>query len=78
MHNLEALDKGYYEVAGQAMALSLAQGGPAPAFFAEWVYTYVCTQDISKLHLTENDIPDMEIKDILTKVTINNLSIKGE
>ena len=48
MHNLEALDKGYYEVAGQAMALSLAQGGPAPAFFAEWVYTYICTQDISK------------------------------
>lgn len=77
MHNLEALDNGYYEVAGQAMVLSLAQGGPPPAFFAEWVYTYICTQDISKLSLTEKDIPDMEIKDLLAKVILNNFSIKG-
>jgi len=34
--NTVALTEGGFEVAGELMAMSLAQGGPAPNFLAPW------------------------------------------
>lgn len=38
--NIMAMSKGHFHVAGELMAASIVQGGPAPDFLASWVYDY--------------------------------------
>ena len=39
--NIVAMSKGHFCVAGELMASSIVQGGPAPDFLAPWVYEYI-------------------------------------
>ena len=36
-----SLTEGHFGIAGQLMASSIWQGGPAPNFLAGWVYQYI-------------------------------------
>ncbi|CAB4012714.1 G2 M phase-specific E3 ubiquitin- ligase-like isoform X1 [Paramuricea clavata] len=39
--NIIAVSNGHFRVAGELMAASIVQGGPAPDFMAPWVYDYI-------------------------------------
>ena len=69
VHHVEALQLGSFETCGQLMVLSLAQGGLPPNLLTPWVYRYLCTQDVSGLQLSVQDIADVEIRELVTKVT---------
>ena len=70
VHDVDALALRSFETVGQLMILSLVQGGPPPNFMAAWVYTYLCAQDLTSLSLKIEDIADMEIRQLVTKVGI--------
>ena len=41
MHNITAFINDEFRIAGELMAISFAQGGPAPCIFAEEVFDYL-------------------------------------
>ena len=48
-----ALQYKEYLYAGELMATSIVQGGPAPSFFAPWVYMLIC----EKLEMDNVSLP---------------------
>lgn len=44
----------------ELLAVSLAQGGPPPAFFKEWCYNFLCTGEIDFHSLSKEDVADVE------------------
>lgn len=61
------LDKGYFRTIGEIMAVSLAQGGPAPNFIMPWCYKFLCTGS-SDLELDTTDVGDDQYISLLSKV----------
>jgi hypothetical protein len=49
------------------MASSIVQGGPAPNFFARWVYLYI-TGGLDKVEACIDHIKDKNLKDIVENV----------
>uniref|UniRef100_A0A3P8TZQ6 HECT domain-containing protein n=1 Tax=Amphiprion percula TaxID=161767 RepID=A0A3P8TZQ6_AMPPE len=45
-YSLTDLDNENFRTVGEIIAVSLAQGGPAPAFFKEWCYRFLCTGEV--------------------------------
>ncbi|XP_041822842.1 uncharacterized protein LOC121628016 [Melanotaenia boesemani] len=54
--------------AGEIMATSLAQGGPAPNFMMPWCYKFLCTGSLDFETLDEDDVEDDQYTDLLSKV----------
>lgn len=58
MHNMLALQRGEYDMVGVMIALSITQGGPAPAFFASVVgYLFGGVNSVNI-----GDIPDIDVQ----------------
>ena len=67
VHSTFALASGDFKYAGELMASSIVQGGPAPNFLAKWLYLYV-TGGLDKVESCVNDIRDKDLKRIVEKV----------
>ncbi|XP_066554863.1 G2/M phase-specific E3 ubiquitin-protein ligase-like [Amia ocellicauda] len=67
IYSVNYLDHKYTKTvtAGEIMAVSLAQGGPAPTFMREWCFTYLASGDIDQLELSSDDVISAYFKDIL-------------
>lgn len=68
VHSTFALASGDFRYAGELMASSIIQGGPAPNFLAKWVYMYI-TGGLDKVELCVSQIKEEKLKDIVEKVT---------
>ena len=66
-----ALASGDFQYAGELMASSIVQGGPAPNFLAKWVYTYM-TGGLNEVEPSTSQIKEDNLRDIIAKVTNNN------
>lgn len=53
---------------GEIMAASLAQGGPAPAFFTQWTYDYLCTGQIDQRALNREAVADVQLRMLIDQV----------
>ncbi|KAM9480946.1 G2/M phase-specific E3 ubiquitin-protein ligase [Clarias gariepinus] len=53
---------------GEIMAVSLAQGGPAPAFLKEWCYNFLCTGEVDLSRLSKDDVADLESSLLISRV----------
>ncbi|XP_023811253.1 uncharacterized protein LOC111947509 [Oryzias latipes] len=69
-YSLTDLDNEYFRTVGEIIAVSLAQGGPAPAFLKEWCYGFICTGDMDLCSLSKQDVTDQESSLLITKVGI--------
>uniref|UniRef100_A0A673BNW8 HECT domain-containing protein n=1 Tax=Sphaeramia orbicularis TaxID=375764 RepID=A0A673BNW8_9TELE len=54
-YSLSDLDNENFRTIGEIMAVSLAQGGPPPAFLKEWCYNFLCTGEIDFHSLSKED-----------------------
>lgn len=64
-----ALTEGTFEVAGELMAMSIAQGGPAPNFLAPWVYNYLTT-GLDGIEVQIETMTESNFKNIAKKVKL--------
>ncbi|XP_031565225.1 G2/M phase-specific E3 ubiquitin-protein ligase-like [Actinia tenebrosa] len=62
-----ALTEGSFKVAGELMAMSLAQGGPAPNFLASWVYDYL-SSGLDGVPAQIENIKDSKFKRVAEKI----------
>lgn len=53
---------------GEIIAVSLAQGGPAPDFMRKWCYSYLATGVFDRLVVTPEDVTDGQTVQLLKKV----------
>ncbi|KAG2467658.1 AP4B1 protein, partial [Polypterus senegalus] len=53
---------------GEIIAVSLAQGGPSPAFFKEWCYNFLCSGEVDFSCLSKEDVADVESSLLISKV----------
>lgn len=51
------------------MTVSLAQGGPPPAFLREWCYNFLCTGEVDIHALSKEDVADLECCLLINKVS---------
>ncbi|KAF7641087.1 hypothetical protein LDENG_00294830, partial [Lucifuga dentata] len=58
-----------FRVVGEIMAVSLAQGGPAPAFLREWCYNFLCTGEMNFSSLSKEDVVDLESSLVINRVS---------
>uniref|UniRef100_UPI0037E9816A G2/M phase-specific E3 ubiquitin-protein ligase-like n=1 Tax=Semicossyphus pulcher TaxID=241346 RepID=UPI0037E9816A len=68
MYSLTDLDNDNFRVVGEIMAVSLAQGGPPPAFLKEWCYNFLCTGEVDFNSLSLEDVSDLESCLLISKV----------
>lgn len=69
-----ALTEGSFEIAGELMAMSLAQGGPAPNFLAPWVFDYLST-GLDGVVAEIEKMEDSQFKTVAEKVTWNKVFV---
>lgn len=64
------ISQGLFALAGQLIAASICQGGPAPAFFAPWVYNYILhgSDAISSFHEDSLAGKDSKYEELFKKV----------
>lgn len=58
---------------GEILAVSLAQGGPAPTFFSQWAYSYLCNGQINPTQLDKNTVADSQLRLLIDQVLYNYL-----
>lgn len=54
---------------GEIMAVSLAQGGPPPAFLKEWCYNFLCTGEVDFHSLSKEDVADLDSCLLISRVS---------
>ncbi len=64
-----ALTEGHFKIAGQLMASSVLQGGPAPNFLSDWVYQFI-SGGLSTVSIQVEDIKDNSVKVTIEKVPV--------
>ena len=69
VHNIQAVASRKLFYAGMLVALSLANGGPGFPCLAKSVFSYLCYGLGPKVQPEMEDLPDIEIKEKLEKVT---------
>ncbi|XP_029979546.1 uncharacterized protein LOC115411511 isoform X2 [Sphaeramia orbicularis] len=67
-YSLSDLDNENFRTIGEIMAVSLAQGGPPPAFLKEWCYNFLCTGEIDFHSLSKEDVADLESCLLISRV----------
>ncbi|XP_041834217.1 G2/M phase-specific E3 ubiquitin-protein ligase-like [Melanotaenia boesemani] len=67
-YSLSDLDNENFRTIGEIMSVSLAQGGPAPAFFKEWGYNFLCTGEVDFSSLSTDDVADHESSTLISRV----------
>ena len=53
---------------GEILAVSLAQGGPAPAFFSPWTYRYLSSGQIKPTILNSDAVADVHLRGLIDQV----------
>ena len=71
-HNVVELEKKSFFHIGAIFALSLIHGGPSPSFLAPPVADYIFSEILS-VHVTVDDIPIIEMKQKVVKVSYNDV-----
>ncbi|XP_073700515.1 G2/M phase-specific E3 ubiquitin-protein ligase-like [Garra rufa] len=59
-YSLTDLDDENFRIVGEIFAVSIAQGGPAPAFLREWCYNFLCAGEVNFSCLSKEDVMDLE------------------
>ncbi|XP_041861438.1 uncharacterized protein LOC121652620 isoform X2 [Melanotaenia boesemani] len=67
-YSLTDFDSGLFRTVGEILTVSLAQGGPAPAFFSPWVYSYFCNGQINPMLLGKNTVADSQLRSLIDQV----------
>ncbi|CAI5646093.1 uncharacterized protein LOC100707485 isoform X2 [Oreochromis niloticus] len=67
-YSLTDLDNENFRTVGEIIAVSLAQGGPSPAFFKEWCYNFLCSGEVDFSCLSKEDVADVESSLLISKV----------
>ncbi|XP_063732181.1 uncharacterized protein LOC134859572 [Eleginops maclovinus] len=67
--SLTDLDNDNFRTIGEIMAVSIAQGGPPPAFFRAWCYNFLCTGEVDFHSLSKEDVSDLESCLLISKRT---------
>ncbi|XP_077352964.1 G2/M phase-specific E3 ubiquitin-protein ligase-like isoform X1 [Festucalex cinctus] len=67
-YSLTDLDNDNFRTVGEIMAVSLAQGGPPPAFMKEWCYNFICTGEVDFSNLSTVDVADLVSCLLISKV----------
>lgn len=77
-YSLTDFDSGLYKTVGEILAVSLAQGGPAPAFFSPWTYSYLCSGQINPATLNTEAVADVQLRELIEQVEMSTEhSIEG-
>uniref|UniRef100_A0A3B3QCL9 HECT domain-containing protein n=1 Tax=Paramormyrops kingsleyae TaxID=1676925 RepID=A0A3B3QCL9_9TELE len=72
-YSLTDLDNENFRTIGEIIAVSLAQGGPAPAFLKEWCYTFLCRGEMDINCLSKEDVADLESSLLISRVNEQSL-----
>ncbi|ROL45080.1 G2/M phase-specific E3 ubiquitin-protein ligase [Anabarilius grahami] len=67
-YSMTDLDKHNFKVIGEIFAVSIAQGGPPPNFFSQWCYKYISTGEVDQEAITERDITDPEVMELIKEI----------
>ncbi|XP_067220741.1 uncharacterized protein [Chanodichthys erythropterus] len=67
-YSITDLDKHNFKVIGEIFAVSIAQGGPPPNFFSQWCYKYISTGEVDQEAITERDITDPEVLELIKEI----------
>ncbi|XP_049318755.1 G2/M phase-specific E3 ubiquitin-protein ligase isoform X2 [Astyanax mexicanus] len=67
-YSLTDFDNGMYRTVGEILAVSLAQGGPAPTFFSPWSYYYLCNGQINPTTLNSDAVADVHLRGLIDQV----------
>ncbi|XP_067287991.1 G2/M phase-specific E3 ubiquitin-protein ligase-like [Pseudorasbora parva] len=67
-YSITDLDKHNFKVIGEIFAASIAQGGPPPNFFSQWCYKYISTGEVDQEAITERDITDPEVMELIKEI----------
>ncbi|KAL7383838.1 hypothetical protein ABVT39_019018 [Epinephelus coioides] len=70
-YSLTDLDSGLYRTVGEILAVSLAQGGPSPAFFSPWTYSYLCIGKINPTFLNSDAVADVQLRGLIEQVELS-------
>ncbi|XP_062374727.1 uncharacterized protein zgc:112970 [Sardina pilchardus] len=67
-YSVTDLDNENFRTVGEVIAVSLAQGGPPPAFFKEWCYNFLCNGEVDLRTLSQEDVTDLESCQLINNV----------
>ena len=72
LHNTDALRSGLFKVAGRMITSSIINGAPGFLCLAPAVYSYLTSGSMNEAVevATVHDIPDLEMREIISKVTV--------
>ncbi|KAK9977035.1 hypothetical protein ABG768_018856, partial [Culter alburnus] len=68
-YSLTDLDEENFRIVGEIFAVSLAQGGPPPAFLREWCYNFLCAGEVNFSCLSKEDVMDLESSLLICRVS---------
>ncbi|KAF0040515.1 hypothetical protein F2P81_006413 [Scophthalmus maximus] len=66
--SLTDLDNENFRTIGEIIRVNLAQDGPAPAFFNEWCYNFICTGAVDLSRICKEDVADQESLLLINRV----------
>ena len=74
--NMAALAEEEFKIAGEIMASSIVQGGPAPGFLSSSMYAYI-VNGVGSVRADDADeiVEDLHMKNAINKVPGYNLSL---
>ena len=64
-----AMTDGQFRIAGEMMATSIVQGGPAPDFLSDWVYNYF-SSGIEGVIVDETKSENQRIRNLIERVSL--------
>ncbi|MEQ2242493.1 hypothetical protein ILYODFUR_036385 [Ilyodon furcidens] len=68
--SLTDLDNENFRAVGEIIAVSLAQGGPGPAFFRDWCYNVFCSGEVDFSFLSKEDVADLDSALLISRVSL--------
>uniref|UniRef100_A0AAZ1XDB4 HECT domain-containing protein n=1 Tax=Oreochromis aureus TaxID=47969 RepID=A0AAZ1XDB4_OREAU len=73
-YSLTDFDSGLFRTVGEILVVSLAQGGPAPTFFSQWAYSYLCNGQINPTQLDKNTVADSQLRLLIDQQSLQGLT----
>ncbi|XP_061885695.1 uncharacterized protein LOC133636068 isoform X2 [Entelurus aequoreus] len=67
-YSMTDFEKYNFKTIGEIFAVSLAQGGPPPNFLMQWCYSYISTGEFDQGSITEKDVVDLELMELIKEV----------
>uniref|UniRef100_A0A3P9B423 Uncharacterized LOC106674644 n=1 Tax=Maylandia zebra TaxID=106582 RepID=A0A3P9B423_9CICH len=77
-YSLTDLDNENFRTVGEIIAVSLAQGGPSPAFFKEWCYNFLCSGEVDFSCLSKEDYLMMWADEIVSCGYTNQIKMDSK